>query len=144
MGIFIRVLRATIFASQSFRPVSYSGLDVPVKIGLRVRVPLCTLVFGRVLSEKFIELFLVILYLCLLSLFVSIIGPQFLIGCAVLQHVVDYFQHFCRDCDKRAFLAPACGESLVTCREVGTLRSCSTPRTFCHYCLRGFVPVVGV
>ena len=75
MGIFIRVLKATIFASQSFRPVSYSGLVVPVKIGLRVRVPLCTLVFGRVLSEKFIELFLVILYLCLLALFVSVARP---------------------------------------------------------------------
>lgn len=75
MGIFIRVLRATIFASQSFRPVSYSGLDVPVKIGLRVRVPLCTLFFGQIHSEKFIELFLVILYLCLLALFVSVARP---------------------------------------------------------------------
>lgn len=144
MGNFIRVLRATIFASQSFRPVSYSGLVVPVKIGLRVRVPLYTSFFGRILSEKFIELFLVILYLCLLALFVSVARPQFLIGRAVLQHVIDDFQHFRRYCDQCALLAPTGGEPLITCREVGILCSCSTPRTFSHYCLRSLVPVVGV
>ena len=34
-GIFIRVLEATVFASRLFRPVSYSGLVIPVKNGLR-------------------------------------------------------------------------------------------------------------
>ena len=35
-GIFIRVLEATVFASRLFRPVSYLGLVIPVKNGLRI------------------------------------------------------------------------------------------------------------
>ena len=36
---FIRMLGAIVFTSRLFRPVSYSGLDVPVKIGLRICAP---------------------------------------------------------------------------------------------------------
>ena len=34
-GIFIRVLEATVFASRLFRPVSFSGLVISEKFGLR-------------------------------------------------------------------------------------------------------------
>lgn len=46
-GIFIRVLEATVFASRLFGPVSYSGLYVPVKIGLRICASYALWVSGK-------------------------------------------------------------------------------------------------
>ena len=85
------------------------GLGVPVKIGLRIRAPLCAFLTGRILSGEFLYLLL--------------------IRGAVLEHVTDDLEHFRRDCYQRAFLSPSCSKPLKAFREVGTLCSCCRLRS---------------
>jgi hypothetical protein len=104
-GIFIRVLEATVFASGLFRPVSSSGLGVPVRFGLRICAQLCAFFTGQIRSELFQDL-PVIFDLRNFTPLIHITVTRFFIIAPVFQETVHNFEDLMSQCYDGSFFCP--------------------------------------